>query len=54
MAARYLRRYVYPPRDGLAMEENYTPLEAFDALIDWMPMLPAVDAEAFLASMESE
>jgi hypothetical protein len=52
MAARYLRRYVYPPREGLALEENYTPLEAFDALIDWMPSLPASVAEPLLASME--
>jgi hypothetical protein len=54
IAARYLRRYVYPPRDGLAMEENYTPLEAFNALIDWMPSLPASVAEPLLASIESE
>ena len=54
MAARYLRRYVYPPFDGLAMEENYTPLEAFNALIDWSPSLPASVAEPLLASMEIE
>ena len=54
MAARYLRRYVYPPSDGLAMEGNYTPLESFDPLIDWMPSLPASVAEPLLASMESE
>ncbi|HEU4785315.1 MAG TPA: acyl-CoA dehydrogenase family protein [Ktedonobacterales bacterium] len=54
MAARYLRRYVYPPRDGLAMEENYTPLESFNALIDWMPSLPASVAVPLLASMEAE
>jgi alkylation response protein AidB-like acyl-CoA dehydrogenase len=54
MAARYMRRYVYPPRDGLAMEENYTPLEAFDPLIDWTPKTPASAAEPLLASMESE
>jgi hypothetical protein len=54
MAARYLRRYVYPPRDGLAMEENYTPLQSFDPLIDWMPSLPASVADPLLASMELE
>lgn len=54
IAARYLRRYVYPPSDGLAMEENYTPLESFDLLIDWMPSLPASVAEPLLASIESE
>ncbi|HEX5158286.1 MAG TPA: acyl-CoA dehydrogenase family protein [Ktedonobacterales bacterium] len=54
MAARYLRRYIYPPRDGLAMEENYTPLEAFNALIDWTPSLPASVAELLLASAELE
>ena len=41
MAARYLRRYIYPPRDGLAKMPNYTPLEAFDALVDWTPALTA-------------
>lgn len=54
MAARYLRRYIYPPRDGLAMEENYTPLESFDALIDWTPALPVSVAEPLLTSMENE
>jgi hypothetical protein len=54
VAARYLRRYICPPRDGLAMEGNYTPLESFNPLIDWTPALPASVAEALLASMESE
>ncbi len=54
MAARYLRRYIYPPRDGLAIAENYTPLEAFDALIDWTPEVSAAVAEPLLASLENE
>lgn len=54
MAARYLRRYVYPPRDGLATEENYTPIEAFDALIDWAPGVSAAVAEPLLAALERE
>jgi hypothetical protein len=36
------------------MEENYTPLESFDLLIDWMPSLPASVAEPLLASIETE
>lgn len=54
VAARYLRRYVYPPREGLASEDSYTPLDAFDALVDWTPALPAAVAEPLLAAMESE
>ena len=54
MAARYLRRYIYPPRDGLTMEDNYTPFESFDALIDWTPEVPAAVAEPLLASLERE
>ncbi len=54
MATRYLRRYIYPPRDGLAMEDNYTPFEFFDALVDWTPEVPAAIAEPLLASLELE
>ncbi|HEY7339893.1 MAG TPA: acyl-CoA dehydrogenase family protein [Ktedonobacterales bacterium] len=54
MAARYLWRYIYPPLDGLAMEDSYTPLEAFDALVDWAPEMPATVAEPLLASLERE
>ncbi|MGE5335737.1 MAG: acyl-CoA dehydrogenase family protein, partial [Nitrososphaerota archaeon] len=53
MAARYLRRSLYPPRDGLASEDSYTPLEAFDALVDWAPVLPPDAAEPLLAAMEA-
>jgi alkylation response protein AidB-like acyl-CoA dehydrogenase len=53
MATRYLRRYLYPPRGGLATDELYTPLDAFDALVDWMPALPVGVAEPLLASLES-
>ena len=51
MAARYLRRYVYPSPDDLASAGDYTPLDAFDALVDWMPALPAEAAEQLLATL---
>ena len=54
MAARSLRRYVYPSRDGLANETDYTPLEAFDALVDWTPALPVTVAEPLLAALEND
>ncbi|HEX6541314.1 MAG TPA: acyl-CoA dehydrogenase family protein [Ktedonobacterales bacterium] len=54
VAARYLRRYVYPSHDGLAGDGSYTPLDAFDALVDWTPALPATVAEPLLAAMEAE
>ena len=54
IAARYLRRYIYPSRRGLAMEDSYTPLEAFDALVDWTPEVPAEVAESLLSSLERE
>lgn len=54
MAARYLRRYVYPSRDGLANETDYTPLEAFDALVDWTPTLPVTVAGPLLAALEND
>jgi alkylation response protein AidB-like acyl-CoA dehydrogenase len=53
MATRYLRRHVYPSQDDLASDENYTPLEAFDALVDWTPMLPAEAAEPLIATLEA-
>jgi acyl-CoA dehydrogenase len=53
VAARYLRRYVYPLRDGLAYDDTYTPLDAFDALVDWEPALPADAVEPLLTSLES-
>ncbi|HEU5347290.1 MAG TPA: acyl-CoA dehydrogenase family protein [Ktedonobacterales bacterium] len=54
MAARYLRRYVYPPRDGLANDRDYTPLDAFDALVEWTPVLPAEAAKPLLSTLERE
>jgi hypothetical protein len=54
MAARYLRRYVYAPRDGLVNDADYTPLGAFDALVDWTPALTADVAEPLLAAMEND
>jgi alkylation response protein AidB-like acyl-CoA dehydrogenase len=50
-AARYLRRYVFPPRDGLASELDRAPLDAFDALVDWQPALPAGQAERLLTAL---
>jgi alkylation response protein AidB-like acyl-CoA dehydrogenase len=54
MSARYLRRHVYSPRDGLANDAGYTPLAAFDALVDWTPALTADVAEPLLAAMEND
>ncbi|HET9980532.1 MAG TPA: acyl-CoA dehydrogenase family protein [Ktedonobacterales bacterium] len=53
MAARYLRRNVYPSPDDLATDTVYTPLDAFDALVDWTPTVPAEAAEPLLAAMEA-
>jgi alkylation response protein AidB-like acyl-CoA dehydrogenase len=54
MAARYLRRYVYTAADGLAADESYTPLDAFNALVDWTPSLPADAAEPLLRMLETD
>lgn len=54
MAARYLRRYVYAAADGLAADESYTPLDAFNALVDWTPSLPAEAAEPLLRMLETD
>jgi len=51
-ATRYLRRYVFPPREGPAAELDRLPLDAFDAIIDWTPALPASACEPLLAAME--
>ena len=53
-AARYLRRYVIRPRDGLAAELDRIPLDAFDALVDWSPALPAEVAGPLLTAMTAE
>jgi acyl-CoA dehydrogenase len=52
-AARYLRRYVFPPRHGASAELDRTPLTLFDALVDWQPIAPAAAAD-LLASLEFE
>jgi len=36
------------------MEDSYTPLEAFDALVDWTPEVSAEVAETLLSSLERE
>lgn len=53
-AARYLRRHVFPPRDGLAAELDRTPLDHFDAIVDWDPALPASAAQPLLVAMEEQ
>jgi acyl-CoA dehydrogenase len=53
-AARYLRRYVFSPRAGLSSELDRAPLDAFDALVDWQPALPASAADALLQAMLSD
>lgn len=50
-AARYLRRHVFPPREGLATELDRTPLDHFDAIVDWEPALPAEAAQPLLAAL---
>jgi alkylation response protein AidB-like acyl-CoA dehydrogenase len=50
-AVRYLRRYVFPPREGPAAGRDRLPLDAFDALVDWSPALPASACEPLLAAM---
>jgi alkylation response protein AidB-like acyl-CoA dehydrogenase len=52
-AARYLRREVVPPREGRAAELDRAPLDAFDALVDWEPALPASLAEPLVAALEA-
>ena len=34
-AARYLRRELFPPREGLAADTDRLALDAFDAIVDW-------------------
>ena len=53
-AARYLRRHLFPPRDGLATELDRLPLDAFDAIVDWVPTLPATTAGPLLTAMEGQ
>ena len=53
MATRYLRRHVYPSPDDLASDTLYTPLDMFNALVDWKPVLPAEAVEPLLASLEA-
>ena len=52
-AVRYLRRHLLPPRDGLTTELDRLPLDAFDAIIDWSPALPASAADPLLSAMEA-
>lgn len=51
-AARYLRKYVCPPRAGFASEVDRLALDHFDALVDWTPAVPAEAAEPLLRAME--
>lgn len=53
-SARYLRRYLFPPAGSLATELDRLPLDAFDAIVDWTPALPAATAAPLLASIECE
>ncbi|HEY7832045.1 MAG TPA: acyl-CoA dehydrogenase family protein, partial [Ktedonobacterales bacterium] len=53
-AARYLRRHVFPPREGLAAELDRTPLDHFDAIVDWEPVIPADAAQPLLAAMAGQ
>jgi alkylation response protein AidB-like acyl-CoA dehydrogenase len=53
-AGRYLRRYVFPPRGGVAAEADALALDAFDAMVDWQPGLAATAAESLLHALQSE
>lgn len=53
VAARHLRRYMVPSPNGLADDGDYTPLGAFDALLDWTPGLAADAADPLLTSLEN-
>jgi hypothetical protein len=53
-ATRYLRRYLFPPRQGPAHELDRLPLDYFDAIVDWTPAVPAEAAEPLLAAMEAQ
>ncbi|MFI5274552.1 MAG: acyl-CoA dehydrogenase family protein, partial [Ktedonobacterales bacterium] len=52
-AARYLRRYVFPPAGGAANELDRLPLDHFDAIVDWTPTLPAEAVAPLLAALEA-
>ncbi|HEV2459328.1 MAG TPA: acyl-CoA dehydrogenase family protein [Ktedonobacterales bacterium] len=51
-AARYLRRYLFPPQNGLSSEGDRLVLDHFDAIVDWTPALPAITVEGMLTAME--
>ena len=53
-AARYLRRYVWPPRAGSAAEIDRVPLDHFDAMVDWTPAIGPEIARPHLDAMEAE
>jgi acyl-CoA dehydrogenase len=53
-AARYLRRYVFPSRHGLANEGSQLIRDHFDAIVDWTPALPAPAAYGMLTAMEED
>lgn len=52
-AARYLRRYVFPPAGGPANETDRLPLDHFDAIVNWMPALQAAAVEPLLSALEA-
>jgi hypothetical protein len=50
-AVRYLRQTSFPPTAGLSAELDRTPIDHFDAIVDWSPALPAAAAEPLLTAM---
>jgi hypothetical protein len=45
---------VFAPPEGVASEVDRLPLDAFDAIVDWEPVVPAEAADPLLAAMERE
>jgi alkylation response protein AidB-like acyl-CoA dehydrogenase len=52
LAARFLRRAIYPHPDGPGFDTDHTALDAFRAIMDWSSV-PASAAEAILALCEA-
>jgi alkylation response protein AidB-like acyl-CoA dehydrogenase len=52
-AARYLRRHLYPPAGGPAVDGDRVALDWFDEMVDYAPAMPGSAADSLLMAMES-
>jgi acyl-CoA dehydrogenase len=52
-AARYLRRYTYPPAGGPAADGDRLALDWFNEMVDYAPTMPASAADELLVALES-